>query len=126
MTDDFERIPSITALANDRSTGELAFTFPEVVEAIHLCTSNEIAVLGIEMFLIRNGEYYASGGSTYDLQLTHKWPEVREHQWAEYLRESNVLAEESVQSNPRGDDNVYILTTSSWREFCEIRQMKDR
>ena len=70
MTQDFEKIPSIIALANDRSTGELAFTFPEVVEAIHLCTSNEIAVLGVEIFVIRNGEYYASGCSTYELQLT--------------------------------------------------------
>jgi hypothetical protein len=122
MTQCFEKIPSTTALANDRSTGELAFTFPEVVEAIQLCTSNEIAVLGVEIFVTRNGEYYASGCSTYELQLTQKWPEVRRHQWTDYTRENNILAEESVRSNPSGDDHDYILTTSSWREFCEIQK----
>ena len=123
---DFEQISSITDLANSRATGELAFAFPEVVEAIHRCTANSIAVLGVEIFLVRNGEYYASGCSTYELQLERKWVEVRAQDWSKYVQENNTLAEESVRSNPTGDDHVYVLTTSSWREFCGINELKRR
>lgn len=126
MTQDFEQIPSITDLASNRANGELAFTFPEVIEAIHRCTANNIAVLGVEIFLVRHREYYASGCSTYELHLERKWAEVRAQDWSKYVQENNTLAEKSVRSNPTGDDHVYVLTTSSWREFCEIQEMKRR
>jgi hypothetical protein len=126
MTQDFEQIPAITNLANSLATGELAFTFPEVIEAIHRCSANNIAVLGVEIFLVRNGGYYASGCSTYELQLERKWTEVRAQDWNKYVQENNTLAEESVRSNPTGDDHVYVLTTSSLREFCAIQEMKRR
>jgi hypothetical protein len=29
-----------------------------------------------------------------------------------------------VRRNPLGDEHVYVLTTSSWREFCEIQATK--
>jgi hypothetical protein len=126
MTKDFEQIPSITYLANSRANGELAFTFPEVIEAIDHCTANNIAVLGVEIFLVRDRQYYASGCSAYEFQLERKWTEVHAQDWRKYVQESNALAEESVRSSPTGDDHVYVLTTSSWREFCEIQRMKRR
>lgn len=79
MTQDIEKIRSITSLANTRTSGgELAFTYPEVIDAIHLCTANEIAVLGVEIFLAQHDKYYASGCSTYDLQMG-KWDKVIAH-----------------------------------------------
>ncbi len=121
---DIERIPSIVALSNDRSIGELAFTFPEVLEVIRLCTENEIAVLGVELFFVKNHEYYASGCSTYHIQMMQKWPEVQKHNWSKYVQESNKQAEESVQTNPTGDEHAYVLSTSSWSEFCEIQKVR--
>jgi hypothetical protein len=125
MTQDFEQIPSIAALVNNNVTGEPAFTFPEVVEVITLCTANQIAVLGMEIFLIKDKQYYASGCSTYDLQVMRMWPAVQFCDWREYVTENNTLAEESVRSNPKGDEYVYVLTTSSWREFCTIQEARD-
>jgi hypothetical protein len=29
-----------------------------------------------------------------------------------------------VHHNPAGDDHVYVLTTSSWREFGEIQKRR--
>lgn len=124
MTHDFEQIQAIADAGVGRTGSELTFPFPEVLEVIKLCTSNEIAVLGVEIFLVKSDGYHGSGCSDYDLQLMRKWPVVRAPDWCEYLRENNALAEECVHRNPAGDDHVYILTTSSWREFCEIQKMK--
>lgn len=125
MTHDIENVQPILILANTSLDGELAFTYPEIIEAIHLCTANEIAVLGVEMFLVRDGGYYASGSSTYDLQM-NKWDEAAPEQWGQCVAENNMLAEESIRRNPAGDDHVYLLTTASWREFCVIQKMKRR
>src|SRR5258708_27682589 len=51
MTTDFETLPCISSLAIGKmGDGELFFTFPEVLEVIGLCTTNQIAVLGLELF----------------------------------------------------------------------------
>ena len=126
MTQDFELIPSVADLVSDKATGEPAFTFPDVVEVIQLCTANQIAVLGMEIFAVKDGKYYASGSSTYDLQITRKWPEVPLSDWHRYVAENNVLAEQSVRLNPRGDEHVYVLTTASWREFRKLQETRKR
>ena len=126
MTQDFELIPSVARLVSDKTTGEPAFTFPDVIEVIRLCTANQIAVLGMEIFLIKEAKYCASGCSTYDLQITRKWPEVPISEWHQYVAENNALAENSVESNLKGDEHVYILTTASWREFCAIEERRER
>jgi len=126
MIQDFEQIPAIAALINNKSTGEPAFTFPEVIDVIRLCTANQIAVLGVEIFLVKDNQYYASGCSTYDLQMKRKWPQPQISDWHEYVAENNALAKESVRSNPRGDEYVYVLTTASWREFCRVQEMREK
>src|SRR5271167_469943 len=124
MTRDFERIQAIADAGVGRTGNELTFPFPEVLEVIKLCTNNEIAVLGVEIFLVKSDGYHALGCSDYDLQLMRKWHEVQSADWREYVTENNELADECVRRNPAGDDHVYILTTSSWREFCDIQKMK--
>lgn len=121
---DFERILGIADAAVGKVGNELTFPFPEVLKVIDLCSVNQIAVLGVELFLVKPDGYYASGSSDYDLEEKQRWPAVRLADWPEYVRYNNALAEECVRRNPRGDEHVYVLTTSSWREFCETREIK--
>ena len=124
MTSDFEQIPAIIDAAIGKPGSEFNFPFPEVLEVIRLCTINKIAVLGVEIFLVRNDGLYASGCSDYDLQITRKWNEVKIAAWDQYVEENNALASECVHHNPAGDGHVYVLTTSSWREFREIQKRR--
>jgi hypothetical protein len=121
---DFEQIQEIADAAVGRVGSELTFPFPEVLNVIELCSASEIAVLGVELFLVKPDGYYACGSSDYDLKEKQKWPVVQLADWPEYVRYNNGLAKECVQRNPLGDEHVYVLTTSSWREFCEIQQAK--
>jgi len=121
---DFERIYEISNSAVGRVGNELTFPFPEVLKVIELCSADQIPVLGVEMFLVKADGYYASCCSVYGLQEKQKWPAVRLADWPEFVRENNVLAEEFVRRNPLGNEYVYVLTTSSWREFCEIQATK--
>lgn len=124
MMSDFERIPRVAATATGKIGNELTFPYPEVLEIIELCSANQIAVLGVEVLVVKPDGYYASGCSDYDLQQKQKWPAVQLAEWSEYMRWNNVLAGEFVRRNALGDDHVYVLTTSSWREFCEIQAIK--
>jgi hypothetical protein len=125
MTSDFGTIPSIVSLASGKTVGgELAFTFPEVSGVVRLCTMNEIAVLGVEVFEVRADGYYTRKLSVYDQQI--KRNPAQEQQWTGYVGENNALAEEFVRINPTGDDHIYVLTTSSWREFREVQEMRQK
>ena len=126
MIRDLARIPAISAAAIGKTGEELTFAFPEVLNVIKLCTANEIAVLGVEIFLVKNEGYYASGCSDYDLQVARQWEHMEINNWARYVRVNNELAEQSILRNPRGDDHVYILTASSLKEFGETRKQMRR
>ena len=126
MPRDFEQIPGVAPAAIGKVGDEPIFPFPEVLGVIKLCSSNQIAVLGVELFLAKPDGYNASGCSDYDLLENRRWPTVQSANWPEYVTQNNALAEECVRRNPLGDDHVYILTTASWGEFCEIQDMKRR
>ena len=116
MITDLETIGSITAIANGKTVGgELGFSFPEVLEAVRLCTASGMAVLGVEIFQVRGETYETTRLSAYELP---------DQEWGAYVSANNALAEEFIRSNPTGDEHIYILTTSSWREFCKIQEMK--
>jgi len=111
---DFENIEAIKYLANHALPGggrEFAFTIPQVFQAIKLCTTNGIAVLGVETFEIKCGEYHTKALSSYELQL---------HNWDQFVKKNNALAEAFIDQNPAGDGHVYVLTTSSRGEFSRI------
>ena len=124
MKSDFELIQPIAAAAIGTVGDEMTFSFPEVLEVIKLCTANRIAVLGLELFEVHPEGYHTKKLSGYDQQM-NKGPEKIDG-WPDYVRMNNALAEDFVRQNPTGDDHVYVLTTSSWREFCEIQEMKRR
>ncbi len=116
MISDMNAIETINSLSNGRTIGgELAFTFPEVVDAIRQCTTNQIVVLGVEVFRVRGEVYETATMSGYELP---------DQDWLEFVSANNVLAEEFVNANPSGDQHIYVLTTSSWREFCKIQEVK--
>jgi hypothetical protein len=127
MKSAIETVEAIAARANGRDPGgDLVFTFPEVIEVIELCAANQIAVLGVEVFLLKNSLFYASGCSTYDIELSKRWPNVRKSDWEKYVADNNRHAEEFVRLDPRGDDQVYVLTSASWEEHEEIRALRKR
>jgi hypothetical protein len=83
---EFERIQEISDAAVGRVGNELTITFPEVLKVIELCSANQIAVLGVELFLVKADGYYASGCSDYDLQEKQRWPAVHLPDWPEFVR----------------------------------------
>jgi len=120
---DFEAIPAVKAKASGAIGDELTFTYPEVLDLIALCSVKQIAVLGIELMkLSGEGLYQTAGLSVYDLSIG-KDPTMFE-EWPEYVGANNSRAEEFVTQNPAGDDHVYVLTTSSWRELGRIKELK--
>ncbi|HLJ88953.1 MAG TPA: hypothetical protein VKZ53_19190 [Candidatus Angelobacter sp.] len=63
-------LPKIALTAARKTVGgELSFTFPEVLEIIMLCTINEIAVLGVEIFEVHSHGYRTKTLSIYDQQM---------------------------------------------------------
>jgi hypothetical protein len=123
MKSDIQNIQSILLATAVTIGDELAFVFPEVLEVIKLCTINEIAVLGVENFEDCSGQYSTKNLSIYDQQIG-RGPEER-NDWLDYVNTNNALAEEFIRLNPAADKSVYMLTTSSWREFCNIHELRN-
>jgi hypothetical protein len=121
---DFEAIPAVVGKSAGRfGDNELSFAFPEVLEVIQLCSVNKIAVLGVELFKVReDGLYQTEKLTDYDLRM--KQDPATKQEWPEYVRDNNAHAEEFVRQNPAGDDHVYVLTASSWRELGKIKELK--
>jgi hypothetical protein len=122
MKSDFELIPSIADAAIGAVGDEMTFSFPEVLEVIRLCSANHIAVLGVEVFEVRAEGYHTKNLSLYDQEI-NGGPDSVEG-WPDYVKLNNGLAENFVHQNQKGDDHVYVLTTSSWREFRKIQETR--
>jgi|ERR1035438_733387 hypothetical protein len=114
---DLEMVSSIASAVLRKNSGELVFTVGRAAEVVQACTPSGIAVLGVEVFPGLNV-------STYDQHL--KDP-ADEKYWLGYVRANNALAEDFLRKNPAPSTDECILTTASWREFCEIkRQSKQK
>lgn len=110
MTRDFALVESIVRLSTGRTLGgELAFTYPSVLDVIRICTKEALAVLGVEVFLVTPEGYFTEALSTYDLLLG-------ESAWSDFVDANNGFADQFVRQNPAGDDHMYLLTVSSHRE----------
>ena len=129
MIIDYTKIPGIADRAVGSLGNELTFTFPEVLRVVSVCSENEIAVLGVDLFEVRAAGYATKKLSAYSYdQATQKHLEstLRTSGWRDYVNASNALAEEFIRQNPAGDDHVYILSTSSRKEFGEIQEIKQQ
>jgi hypothetical protein len=110
MNFDLETVAGVmSAVIAKMDNGELVFTIDHALDVIRACTAAEIAVLGIEVFPGLNV-------STYDQHV--KSPAGKEH-WLGFVKTNNVLAEDFIRINPAPGTSECILTTASWREFCE-------
>ena len=121
MQSDLGKIGSIVAVAHATVGGELAFAYPEVLKVIKLCTANGIAVLGVEVFVVRPEGHETERLSIYDQQMNRR---VQENGWPIYVADNNRRADEFVRLNPSGDDRVYVLTAASWAEFCKAQRFR--
>jgi len=124
VTQDFQRIPEVAAVVIGKVGDEPTFPFPEVLDVIRLCSANGIAVLGVELFRVKQDGHYAAGSSAYDTQHGKRWRSLQDSQWQDYVQYNNTLAEEFARKNPLGEDHVYVLTTASWVEFRELQKTK--
>jgi hypothetical protein len=69
MISDLQTVEQIVAIAHGKTMGdELGFAFPDVLEAIKLCTVHRIAVLGVEIFLVRGETYETIRMSAYEIE----------------------------------------------------------
>ncbi len=112
LMSDLEIVAAVASAVLRRvSNGELVFTVEGAMQVIQACTAAGIAVLGFEVFPGLNV-------STYDQHL--KDP-LDEKFWPDYVRTSNALAEHFLRENSAPGTSECILTTTSWREFSEIK-----
>ena len=107
-----ETLAPVLGFAHRRTIGgEPAFTFPDVLDALSVCTAHEIAVLGVELFTAHPEGYRTEGISTYEVQLERQ-------SWHDFVVQNNSLAAEFVRHNHGGDDHFYLLTASGEQEFA--------
>jgi hypothetical protein len=111
---DFDNIPEVVQLVNGNINSELAFTYPAVLDVLAVCAKNRIAVLGVEIFQVVEGQrFQARGFSAYVFA---------EDSWEHFVGKNNSAAKEFIKKNPVGDDCVYLLTTASKQEFANLRR----
>lgn len=110
MNKHFEDIDEITTLASGAAGKELYFRYSEALRIVTVCTSNGIAILGIEIFEPRNEGLQSKGFSDY---------EVMPNGWLKFVQENNALAEQFLKEHKPATD-VYILTTMSREEFSKL------
>ena len=109
-----ETLEPVLGLAHGRTIGdEPAFTFPDVLDAILICTQHEIAVLGVELMRAAPQGYCTEGISPYEVQL-------KEQPWHDFVVLNNGFAAEFVKQNRAGDDHFYLLTASRQGEFSSL------
>ena len=110
MNKRFEDIDEITTLASGAVGKEMYFRKSEALRVVTLCTENCIAILGIEIFELRNEGLQSKGFSDY---------EVSPNGWLKFVRANNGLADQFLKERQSAAD-VYVLTTTSKEEFNKL------
>ncbi len=109
----FEKYLPVEMLEKSFKTGnEYAIPYPEVLEAVQIATSKEIAVLGVEAFTVVGESLLCERFSGYDFKLSEDWISLVEKNNNEALKE---IAEADRNAGIR-----FILTAASETEFEEL------
>jgi hypothetical protein len=117
MTKDFETLKPVLGLACGKTIGdEPVFLFPEVLDALLLCTQHEISILGVELMRVSPQGYLTEGMSTYDVRLEGQ-------SWHQFVLLNNSLAAEFIKQNRSGDDHFYLLTAALEAELHSLRSL---
>lgn len=109
----FEKYLPLEMLAKSIKTGnEYAIPYPDVLEAVQIATSKEIAILGVETFSVVEHGLQCERFSGYEFELGDDW--------ASFVGANNdqALKEMAVAGHHAG--TRFILTTASKSEFDEL------
>lgn len=87
----------------------MAIPFTDVLTAISIATVNEIAVLGVEVYLISKATTSFKDYSEYSVAFRGDW--------STFVEESNKAATEFISKNPLFDGFRYVLTVVDQDEF---------
>ena len=102
-------------MARGRTTGgEPTFTFPQVLDALALCTKYDILVLGAQWMRMAPQGYCTEAISPYAVQFEGQ-------PWHEFVLLNNGLATEFAKQNQGGNDHFYLLTAMTEAEFHSLR-----
>lgn len=93
---------------------ELAYPPHLVHEVLKFATQKEVAVLGVEAVEIQPGGILVKSCSTYECRFAGDW--------ASFVQENNVHADDFIERNPQGEEHAYLLTTASSSEFDQLRK----
>ncbi len=122
----YRKIPGVEEAAVGVVGNELTFGFPRVLDVIALCTANEIAVLGLELFEVLPEGYVTRNYSLYDQEEELRRSPANADAWTAYVRENNIRAGKFVRGYPAGKGHVYVLTVASWNESSGASTPKRR
>lgn len=116
---EFEKHLPATILEKSVKTGpEYAIPFPEVLEAVHIATAKNIAVLGVETFSVVEEGLQCEGSSGYEFELGDDW--------VSFVRANNDQALKEIAEAGHHAATRFILTTTSKSEFDELESAQFR
>jgi hypothetical protein len=96
---------------------EFVFPYPEVLQAVDVANTHEIAILGVEFFrVLENARLATEALSEYELFFSSDWPG--------FARANNALALDFIERNRKEGNHGYILTSASEREFQQFKQRR--
>ncbi len=110
---EFENYLPLEVLAKSVKIGnEYAIPYPEVLEAIQIATGKEIAILGVEVFIIVEDGLQCDRFSGYDFEL--------EGEWVSFVRTNNDHALREIDAVAHHSATRFVLTTASKSEYQEL------
>ena len=92
-------------------SGEAAFIYPNVLDAIAWCTEHAIAVLGVELFVGPLDGFFTDALSSYEFVAAGR-------SWPQFVEDNNRSAIQFVNDHRGGEDHFYLLTTSSQEQLA--------
>jgi hypothetical protein len=95
---------------------ELLLPYDEALKAISIAGENQIAILGLEAFEV-----------TKDGLLTVDMADASSNisftgDWRVYVARMNVEAQRWLREHPLGEKHAYVLTSTSEKEFADLRR----
>lgn len=96
-----------------RSGTEWLYPRDAIIEVVQIAYERQIAILGVEAFLILTNGFQTEAISDYDVPFNGNWED--------FVRKNNTLALEFVQKNEdHGRNSGYILTSVSEDEYLNL------
>jgi hypothetical protein len=95
----------------------ILFDIPTAKEVVAFCATIEIAVVGLEGFVVDDGIHPLLDHIAY-------WDDVPEHPWSEYVKKCLIFAEKALDRwAGTGPDNFRVrVGTASLQELVSMRR----